>query len=88
MEVEENIEVEGNFKDPPHQIEKTHEETSDQNLQLQWKNEETMQDKHPMHGEDPMQEGTSSEEGPLAWFFEYFGKLNITMGRMEQRQEE
>ena len=36
----------------------------------------------------PLQEGPSSQEGSLAWFLEYFGKLNATMERMDQCQEQ
>ena len=50
------MEVEGNLEVPPPHTEETHEELSAQNLQFQWKNEETMHEEHLMHGGAPMQE--------------------------------
>ncbi|GFY90989.1 hypothetical protein Acr_07g0011850 [Actinidia rufa] len=94
MEVEENLEV------PLNQTEETYVDPSAQNLQLHWQSEETMhgedpmhekvlmQGKYPMHGGHPSQEGTSSQGGPPAWFLEYFGKMNKTTEKIEQRQEE
>ncbi|GFZ08916.1 hypothetical protein Acr_20g0007240 [Actinidia rufa] len=35
-----------------------------------------------------LQEGHLIQEGPPAWFFEYFGKLNATMERMKQGQQQ
>ena len=51
------METEGNFEEIPPHTEETHEEPSAQNLQHHWKNKETQPGEHPMHGEDPMQEG-------------------------------
>ena len=76
------MEVEGNLEAPPPQIVETNEEPSTQVLQLQ------LQEENTMHGKVSMHEGTSSQEGPTAWFLEYFGKLNALMERMEQHQEE
>ena len=41
-----------------------------------------------MHDEHPMQERDPIQEGPLAWFMEYFGKSNEEMERIEQCQEQ
>ena len=76
------MEVEGHFENPPSQIEETHEEPNTQVFQLQLQEWEIMQ------GDHPMQEGPSSQEEPLAWFLEYFGKLHATMERMEQRHKQ
>ena len=46
-----------------------------------------MQEEHPMQEEYPSQESPSSQGRPLAWFLEYFGKINATMERIEQCQE-
>ncbi|GFY93076.1 hypothetical protein Acr_08g0014720 [Actinidia rufa] len=40
---------------------------------------------YPMCGAYPSQEGTSSQGGPPAWFLEYFGKLNESMGEIKHR---
>ncbi|XP_057488693.1 uncharacterized protein LOC130774654 [Actinidia eriantha] len=42
----------------------------------------TSHEKHPTQGE------TSTQEGPPAWFFKYFGELKDSLGRIEQHQEE
>ena len=95
-----SMEVEENLKVPPPQVEETYVDTSAQNLQLQWKRKETMHEEHPIHGDVPMQEkypmhggqpsqeGTSSQGRPPTWFLEYFRKLNATMEKIEQRQEQ
>ena len=94
MEVEGNLGVEGNFEVSQPQTEETHEEPSTQVLQLKLYKEDTMHGENPIHEEYPMheghpsQEGTSSQGGPHTWFLEYFGKLNETMEKIEQRQEE
>ena len=86
MEVEEDLEVP--------LLEETNVAPSAQIPQLQWLSEETMhgevliQEEYPMHGSHPSQERTSSQGRPPAWFLEYFGKLNESMVRIEQRQEE
>ena len=70
------MEIEGQFVTEelsPH-IEETHEEPSSQAHQLQ--EGHSMQERHP------------SQERPLAWFLEYFEKLNATMERIEQHQEQ
>ncbi|GFZ18468.1 hypothetical protein Acr_27g0002070 [Actinidia rufa] len=43
---------------------------------------------HPSFGKYSTQEGTSTQEGPPAWFIEYFRDLKDSLGRIEQRQEE
>ena len=70
------MEVEENIEIPPPV------DPNAQNLQLEWQGEERM------HGGQPSHEGTSSQGGPSAWFLEYFGKLNESMMRIEQRQEQ
>ena len=54
------MEIEGYFEEIPLQTERIYEDPSAQNLQLQWQ------------GENPMQEGPSSQEGPPTLFLEYF----------------
>ena len=41
-----------------------------------------------MHGAYPSHEGTSSQGRPPTWFHENFGKLNGSMVRIEQCQDE
>ena len=75
------MEIEGHFEKIPPQTKETHEEPSAQDLQLQLQEGEMMQEEHPM------QKGSSSQEGPLSWFLEYFGKLNAIMEVIKQHHE-
>ena len=41
---------------------------------------------HPSYGKYPTQEGTSTQGGPPAWFLEYFGRLDESLGEIKQQQ--
>ena len=78
-----DMEVEWYFEGPPPQNEKTHEEPTVQTHQYQVEEGQLMQKENLMQEGHPSQERSSLQEGPLAWFLEYFGKLNATMERMK-----
>ena len=45
------------------------------------------QEGHQHQASNPSQEGQPLQEGPLAWFLEYFGHLNAVMEQIVQRKE-